>query len=150
MVFSLDREIGGHYLERNVAPHIEPHVVAATQMRHAAHHFKTDAIEEDECPNCGTAGKQDLQQFVPQHDYIAPLQSIQFIEPAAFLEGKVTDLIQLRLGAQNFPAASGEFADLVQIAAGNDGAGIADICGLPDIEVVLIGEQIRTGRAHVA
>ena len=52
--------------------------------------------------NRGTSGKQGLQQFVAQDDHIAPLRSVQFIEPAPFLEGKITDLVQLRLDAQNF------------------------------------------------
>src|ERR1700722_1772116 len=100
-------------------------------MRQTAHYFKTDAIEEDECPNCRTAGKQYLQQFVSQHNYIAPLQSIHFVEPAAFPEGKITDLVQMWLGAQNFSAAGGEFADPLEVAAGKYRRGIAYITPHP-------------------
>jgi hypothetical protein len=150
VVFSFDGEIFSHHLKGNVAAHIEPEVVAAAEVGHAADHFEAQAIDQDERADRGAAREQRLLQFVAEDNDIAALQAVQFIEPAAFFQGQVTDLVEIRIGAQDFAAASGEFADLVQIVAGDDGAGIADEAGVSDVAVILIGEQVGAGRIHVA
>src|SRR6202020_348486 len=68
----------------------------------------------------------------------------------AFLERKVANFVELRLGAHNLAAAGGEFADLAQIGARNDWHGVTDVWRSPDIHVVFISEQVGTGGAHVA
>src|SRR5437016_9132614 len=145
VIFSLDWKVRSHYLIRNVATHVEPHIVTAAQVRHAAHHFKSDPIQQHKCTNRRTARKQGLQQFIPQDNYISSLCSIQFVEPTPFLEGKITNLIKLWLCPQYLSTGGCEFAHLVQIATGNQGSRIADVGGLSDVQVVLIGKQVGPG-----
>src|SRR5439155_21904589 len=115
--------------------------VAAAAMGHAANHCKPDAIKLDERAHRWAPGEQRLQQFVTKHDHIASLRPVQFIEPASLLEGKVTDLVELRFCSQDFAARVGEFAHRMQVTTGNQGGSVADAWGLrADIEVVLIGE----------
>src|SRR5215475_10259665 len=46
VVLTLDGEIRGHDLERNIATHVEPVVVASAQMRNAADDLETDSIHK--------------------------------------------------------------------------------------------------------
>ncbi len=119
-------------------------------MWHAANDFEPNAVQQDECAHRRAPGEQGLQQFVAEDDHIASLRSVQFIQPASLLEGKITYFAELGLRAQDFSARVGEFADLVQVGARNQRAGISDMRAFADIHVVLVGEQIRTGGVHAA
>ena len=57
VVFSLEREVRGHHRKRDVAAHVEPGIVAASEMRHAADDFEPDAVQQDECSHRRAAGK---------------------------------------------------------------------------------------------
>ena len=151
MVFSLEREVRGHYLERDVGTHVQPIVVAAAEVRHAANDFKPDAIQQDKCAYRGPPGKQGLQQLVTEDDHISSLRSVHFIEPASLLEREITYPVKLRLRTQDFATGVGEFAHLVQVGARKQRAGVADVWSfLTDIYVVLVGKQIGTGGVHAA
>src|SRR5215469_4780045 len=150
VILSLEGKAGSHHREWNVAAHVEPVVVAATQVREAANDFKAHAVDEDEGADRGPAGEERFEQLVPKDDDVATLVKVELIDPAAFLEREEADLVELRLDPEDFDAGGGEFADLVQVGARQHGGGVANVGSLPDVEVVLMGEQVRTGGVHAA
>ena len=98
VVFSFDREVGGHHWKRNIAAHIQPDVVAAAEVRHGPDDFEANAVQEYECAQGGTSRKQRLQQFVSEDDHIPPLRGVHLIQPPSVFNGEVADLVQLRFG----------------------------------------------------
>src|SRR4051794_23171945 len=46
MVLAFNWERCGHHFKGNISAHVQPHVVTAAQMRHAAHNFEPEAINE--------------------------------------------------------------------------------------------------------
>src|SRR5205085_12328694 len=111
VVFSLNQKGHRQHRERDVATHIQPYVVTAAEVRHAANDFEPEPVQQDERANRRTAGEQGFQQFVAEDDHIAPLRQVHFIKPPSLFEREITDLVELRLYAQNLAAGVGEFAD---------------------------------------
>src|SRR5438045_2428111 len=119
-------------------------------MSDAPHQFKPEAVDEDECADCRPSWEQCLLQLIAEDDYISPLLIIKLVEPASFFEGEKADVVQLRLGAQDFSAASSELAYFVQITTRNNRSGSADVRGFTDVEIIGVGQQISAGGVHVA
>ena len=69
-------------------------------------------LSRTNAPTAGRPGNRVFSSSFPSTITFRRLRAVQFIQPASFLEGKVTDLVQLRLDAQDFSAGVGEFADL--------------------------------------
>ena|SRR5438876_6449484 len=119
-------------------------------MPDAPHHFKPEAVNQDECADCRPPGEQCFLQLIAEDDHISSLLIVKLVEPASFFEGEKADVVQLRLCAQNFSAASGELTYFVQITARNNRSSSADVRGFTDIEIVVVGQQVSTGGVHVA
>ena len=78
------------------------YVVAAAEVRQAADDFEADAVQQDGRTHGRAPGKQRLLQLVSQDDHVAPLRSSSSFSQRPSLSGKIADLVQLGLGAQDF------------------------------------------------
>src|SRR5215469_11680948 len=116
------------------------------KVRRASDNLKSQTVDQDECSQRRTSREQSLGELVAQHHNIPALRQIQIVKPTSLLQRQVADLIKLGLGAQHFPAAVGKFAYLVQVAARDERACIPYLRRMADIQVILIGKQVRPGR----
>ncbi len=141
VVFAFQGEIEWPLTEKGIYPRMFSHVLLPRpRCGILPTTSKALAVQENECSYRRPARKRGLHQTLAHHDHVAPLCGIHFIQPAPRIERKVADLVQLRLDtAHDFNAGRGEFADLMDVAPGNDGRSGAHVPGLgADICVVLI------------
>src|SRR5262249_7171766 len=79
---------------------------------------------------------------------MAPLRSIQIVQPAPFFKRKITYLVELGLHTQDFTASVAEFAHFMQVLTGQHRTGVAHMGSAANVSVILIGDQIRTRGVH--
>src|ERR1051326_3023618 len=112
-----------HGAERHIALQILVHIVAVTDALQGANHFEPDAVEQNRAADRGPPEKKSAPGFIAQHDYRTLLRIVHFIQPAALMDGQVTNLMDRCGNAIDSAAGLVEVADGADVAAPNHPGG---------------------------
>src|SRR5579864_5554365 len=130
-------------MERYEATQVQIHIVAVTNFLQGANHGEADAVEQ----NCGADGrtsrKQGAPDLVADDDHRALLRIVHAIDPAAFVDRKISNLIKVGGHTHDLAAGLEEIADRADVAAGDCRCRLCDTGTLADnVFVILIGQIV--------
>src|ERR1700756_3254830 len=104
-------------MEGNKAAQVDVHVIAVADFLEGPDHRKANAIQKNRRAYSGASGKQGAPNFIAQHDHGSALRVIQFVEPAAFIDGQVADLVEIGGNTQDLAASLVEITERANVVA---------------------------------
>src|SRR5438094_605260 len=100
-------------------------------------HLKTNSIHQDCLANRRPSRKEHPPRFIADHDDCAFLRIVQLIEPAAFIDRQISNLIEVSWHAHHLTAALKIIADRANITARDDWRGKLHVRTLGDNVLVI-------------
>src|ERR1017187_1054158 len=108
-------------------------------------------LDERQTRNVIVLGEEISRNLFTKDDNVACLAFIQIVEPASLLKREEPNLIELRLHADDLSVRTGKLAHRAHVISSEDRRSIAHVgCCVANIQIILIGQQVVTGRAHAA
>src|ERR1700751_3494434 len=138
-------------MERDKTAEVRVHVVAVANFLKCSNDREANTVQENGRADGGTSGKQIAAHLIPENDDSAVLRIIEFVDPAAFMDGQIPDLVEISGHAVDLAAGLVEIADGPNIVARNHGRGRAHARALAeDVFVIVVGQIILAQRGEAA
>ena len=129
-------------MKRDEAAQVQIHVVAVADFLQGANHGEADAVEQNGGADGWTPWKQRAPNFVADDDYGALLRIVHGIDPAAFVDRKVANLVDVGGHAHDLAAGLEKVAHRSDVVAGYYGGSRADAGAFAKNVFVIFVSQI--------